>query len=284
MITEDFLYTEIRASLQHEHERHSGAPSYSDLKAFLQIVHGIFEQAGRRGVISNDPSHWIKADDFKRSCSLPKHDAADKIISPAQVEILESDMISPANRANPHAQGVRMVILTGMRVGELAALTWDDIDDNGIHIHKQKIFNEDQHGKRNGFRIVDYTKDERGVSKGGRYYPITPDLKDLIEEIRQYQISTNRYSPDGYVFLSGSSTDSISPESYEQYLNRHSKKLGFQIHNHTLRMSLNSNWLIGRLDVADRALILGHSVEVNLRNYSYAGSHRYSSIRDKLSS
>ena len=47
---------------------------------------------------------------------------------------------------------------------------------------------------------------------------------------------------------------------------------------------INSNWLIGRLDVADRALILGHSVEVNLRNYSYAGSHRYSSIKDKLSS
>ncbi len=41
--------------------------------------------------------------------------------------------------------------------------------------------------------------------------------------------------------------------------------------NHALRMSLNSNVLIPLgISVADRAAMLGHSVETNLRFYSYA--------------
>ncbi len=41
--------------------------------------------------------------------------------------------------------------------------------------------------------------------------------------------------------------------------------------NHALRMSLNSNVLIPKgISVADRAAMLGHSIETNLKYYSFA--------------
>ena len=44
--------------------------------------------------------------------------------------------------------------------------------------------------------------------------------------------------------------------------------------NHALRMSLNSNVLIpSNFDVRERSLILGHSIVVNEKYYSYAGSY-----------
>ena len=50
--------------------------------------------------------------------------------------------------------------------------------------------------------------------------------------------------------------------------------LGYNVtNNHSFRMSLNSNVFIGKygLPATERARLLGHSVETNLRYYSFAG-------------
>ncbi len=49
-------------------------------------------------------------------------------------------------------------------------------------------------------------------------------------------------------------------------------------------MSFNSNVLIpSGFDVRERALILGHSIEVNEKYYSHAGSFLYAQILDRVS-
>ena len=50
------------------------------------------------------------------------------------------------------------------------------------------------------------------------------------------------------------------------------KSLGYSItNNHAFRMSLNSNVFIpNNVSLTKRAELLGHSVETNLRHYSYA--------------
>ena len=60
-------------------------------------------------------------------------------------------------------------------------------------------------------------------------------------------------------------------EAYETMLRRLFQSLGYNItNNHALRKSFNSNVLIPLgVDVTDRAAMLGHSVETNLRYYSY---------------
>lgn len=56
-------------------------------------------------------------------------------------------------------------------------------------------------------------------------------------------------------------------------LRRMLTSLGFKItNNHAFRMSLNSNILAGKLNLtdADRAKLLGHSAETNIKYYTYA--------------
>lgn len=50
-----------------------------------------------------------------------------------------------------------------MRVGELCALKWDDVQEDAIHIHAQQLMY-----KENGrnYYYVDCTKDEKGFSQG----------------------------------------------------------------------------------------------------------------------
>ena len=54
--------------------------------------------------------------------------------------------------------------------------------------------------------------------------------------------------------------------------------------NHTFRMSLNSNVSIAKygLPVTERARLLGHSVETNLKYYSFAGKDNIEELRTLL--
>lgn len=65
---------------------------------------------------------------------------------------------------------------------------------------------------------------------------------------------------------------------------RHIFGKDFEItNNHAFRMSLNSNVFIPKgLPVTERARLLGHSVETNLKRYSFAGKGNLSSICDLL--
>ena len=50
-----------------------------------------------------------------------------------------------------------------------------------------------------------------------------------------------------------------------------------------LRMSFNSNVLLPMgISVADRAALLGHSIETNINHYSYADKNYLENVRDRL--
>ena len=81
----------------------------------------------------------------------------------------------------------------------------------------------------------------------------------------------------------------IKTDAYETCLRRLMSGLGYNVtNNHSFRMSLNSNVFIGKygLPATERARLLGHSVETNLRYYSFAGKEgkfvTSRHIRDRL--
>ena len=76
----------------------------------------------------------------------------------------------------------------------------------------------------------------------------------------------------------------INKNSYEQYLNRTCTALGFSTtNNHSLRKGYNSHILISRfnLDLRERAKVMGHSEEVNLKFYTYTDEDIYTRISRK---
>ena len=76
----------------------------------------------------------------------------------------------------------------------------------------------------------------------------------------------------------------IKTDAYETCLRRLCQSLNFKVtNNHAFRMSLNSNVLIpAGLPVTERARILGHSVETNLKYYSFAGKDSLADICELL--
>ena len=160
-----------------------------------------------------------------------------------------------------------------MRVGELCALKWDDVQADAIHIHAQQLMY-----KENGrnYYYVDWTKDEKGFSQGGRRFPITIEIRNLLSEIKSVQDSLGIESE--YVFCNREGRW-IYTKAYSDCLRALCRSLGFQVtNNHAFRMSLNSNVFIPLgIPVTERARLLGHSVETNEKYYSYA---RKNSMQD----
>ena len=92
--------------------------------------------------------------------------------------------------------------------------------------------------------------------------------------------STHQINIDGYIFTDNRG-EWISKNSYELFLKRQMRKLGYTItNNHSFRMTLNSNVLLKKgVSSANRAFILGHSVETNERFYSFTRDEQIDEIR-----
>ena len=91
------------------------------------------------------------------------------------------------------------------------------------------------------------------------------EIEKILNEVKEVQEKFGISSE--YIFCDENG-DWINKESYSQRLRRMCKKLGYNVtNNHAFRMSLNSNVFIPLgISLTYRARMLGHSVEVNLKN------------------
>ncbi|WP_373835220.1 tyrosine-type recombinase/integrase [Bacteroides heparinolyticus] len=128
-----------------------------------------------------------------------------------------------------------------------------------------------------------YTKNEKGESEDGREFPLTRNIKSLLAEIRAKQ--DERGINSEFIFCDENG-EWIKKDAYITFLRRLCQSKNFNVtNNHALRMSLNSNVLIPKgVSVADRAAMLGHSIETNLRYYSFAQKDYLDNVRAILDS
>ena len=125
------------------------------------------------------------------------------------------------------------------------------------------------------------TKNEKGVSNDGRDFPLTDSLAKLLDEVRALQSEMGIESE--FIFCQKDGRWMPS-DSYRGFFYKLCKRLGFKVTNtHTIRMSFNSNVLLPMgISVADRAALLGHSIETNINHYSYADKNYLENVRDRL--
>ncbi len=262
-------------------------PKNKAFKAYKGVLNLIFGYAVENDIILKNPVLKLKNKAYLKSCdnSIPAvenriltKDELDSIIK----EVKERNKLKKYAGYYVHGFMVRLAIVTGMRVGELCSLKVSDIDikNSRIHIHSQQL-----RRVRNGRAEYYYepsTKDEKGISKGGRYFPITPQIKDILDENEECKNKLHIESEYVFCDLDGRW---VKTKSYESFLARLFETLDMDVNgNHTFRRSLNSNVLIPKgIPVTERARLLGHSVETNFKHYSYAGKDNLDSIRDILS-
>ncbi len=244
-------------------------PTKKRFLAFKSVLNLIYNYAIEHEILTFNLANTIKPTIYLKGC---KNVIKNKTFT--QNELNRIKMNVPKNA---YGYGILLAIETGMRSGELCSLKWSDIDyGNGlIHIHSQQLSRKGIHKKE--YYYVEWTKDEKGISKGGRYFPLTKRIMVILQEIRDN-------CPLGEYILCDKGKW-ITTDNYEKHLRILCKSLDLSVwNNHAFRMSLNSYVLIAKLNlpVTERAKLLGHSVETNLRHYSFAEREGIDKIREKM--
>ncbi len=166
--------------------------------------------------------------------------------------------------------GVLTCLFTGMRVGELCALTYDDIDldELVIHVNKtmQRLSVEDGDSKT----VIRIDSPKSDCSK--RAIPFSPKLADIIRPF---------YKP-GAFFLTGDKEKFIEPRTMEGRFARILDKCGLdRVNFHTTRHTFATRCVEKGMDPKTLSELLGHSsVAITLDRYVHLTmSHKAESVR-----
>lgn len=160
------------------------------------------------------------------------------------------------NNDNCFSFGILFALFTGIRIGELCALQWDDIKDNKIHISKtmQRIKNED------GKSTVMIT--EPKTDKSNRIIPVPTAIYELIEKYRK---------PKGYV-IRQANDKFIEPRLLQKKFGEITSACGLEkVNFHALRHTFATRCIESGFDVKTLSEILGHTnVRTTLDRYVHS--------------
>lgn len=147
--------------------------------------------------------------------------------------------------------GVYLCLSTGMRIGEVCALAWEDIDtENGIiNISKtiQRIYTIES-GVRKTELILDTPKTKNSI----REVPMNRDLLRMLKPIKKvmnpnFFVLTNEVKP-------------TEPRTYRSYYKKFMQELGMpELKFHGLRHSFATRCIESKCDYKTVSVLLGHS-------------------------
>lgn len=156
--------------------------------------------------------------------------------------------------------GILLGIYTGMRIGEICALQWKDInfEERIINVNKtiQRIYNPLDELETSKIVITP------GKTKNSiRQIPITNDIVQILKTIK---------NEDSFYILSNSKKP-IEPRTYRKFYNKFMKETGVEpIKFHALRHTFASINIENGVDVKTISDILGHSdIAITLKTYTH---------------
>ena len=165
--------------------------------------------------------------------------------------------------------GILLSLYTGMRIGELCALQWEDIGEDYITVNKTLQRLKDGHGKT--CIVIAEPKSESSI----RVIPIFTMLRPFINDFRK---------ESGYV-LQYQNIEFMEPRLMQFHFQRIIKKIGLENTNfHTLRHTFATRCIEAGFDVKTLSEILGHSdVKTTLNRYVHSSYHLKQVNMEKLS-
>ena len=230
--------------------------SYKALKSAFGYVNGVFKKSIIDRVVEKNPCDYVDLQLLKKYCREKTHNVSERTISTSDKKNLENKM-EKSDRVIKYA--IQLAFCTGMRVGELAALKWSDIDyrHNILVIQSSEKYN-----RLTKEYFIANTKNEKI-----RKIPLTQEMKDIFEKTRKHEIRNNCLGE--FVFsdengrvhcriLSGWMRTNTMTSEFE-----HTKSI------HAIRRTLNSNMRCAGVPAPVAAAILGHTEKVNNENYTY---------------
>ena len=147
--------------------------------------------------------------------------------------------------------GIYICLCAGLRIGEVCALVWDDIDvESGvINVSKtiQRIY-VIEGGEKHTEVIIDTPKSKNSIRE-------IPIAKDLLKMIRPFKKVVN-----GGFYVLTNSAQPTEPRTYRNYYKRLMKELDMpKLKFHGLRHSFATRCIESHCDYKTVSVLLGHS-------------------------
>lgn len=230
-------------------------------KNVIGYIVNAFAYARRSEYIQKDPAELLDKRLLLSLCvyTPPKNDS-DRILTVDEMSKLQE--ASKKHEAEYPLYmpdyAIELAMLTGMRVGELAALHWGDIDNYYIHVDYSE-HRLDYEDKKSELVI--------GEPKNGKHrvIPITPQIKHLLERIKSLEVENK----DGFIFARPEG-GRFTAHDISCAVDRRASEAGVKKTSiHGIRRTVSSllNTVLSQKDVAS---MLGHSEQVNERHYNYS--------------
>lgn len=258
-------------------DKQGSALSHSTVLGIYVTANQLFEMAYMNDTIPRNPLDKVKRPRQKKD-DKPKTD-------PARFTQEEVKDIKKHLAAEPlkWQAFIQILLNTGMRRGEVCALTWDKIDFTNMTIKVDGSL---------GYTPEKGTYREKPKTEAGnRIIPMTTELSDVLRRYKAEQLSsvvkrTKRYEKDHkvidfeilkkkeavpeYLFTFKGWNDPILPDSVNRYFKRFSEKYEIaDFHPHKLRHTAISIMLENGIPVVTVAAIAGHD-DPNVTHNTYA--------------
>lgn len=147
--------------------------------------------------------------------------------------------------------GIYICLCAGLRIGEVCALVWDDIDVESEVINVSKTIQRIyviEGGEKHTEVIIDTPKSKNSIRE-------IPIAKDLLKMIKPFKKVVN-----GGFYVLTNSAQPTEPRTYRNYYKRLMKELDMpKLKFHGLRHSFATRCIESRCDYKTVSVLLGHS-------------------------
>lgn len=170
-VDEDFLDDFITGNIKNHNMK---AKAWSNLRIILR---GMFKFAKKKGYTKISIGEYLEELDLSWKMFNHEQKPEEKTIYFQKEIDAIVDYISESKSLNDIA--ILFAVYTGMRVGEILALKWEDIFSDHIHVNRTQIRYRDENGNLI-HEIRDFPKSEAGI----RDVVIVPELAVVIKRLR----------------------------------------------------------------------------------------------------
>ena len=232
-------------------------------KKMFSYIRNTIRCARIEKVITYNTVEFLELKQFTRHCVEKAKPIEEQFFNDGELQMIQKGLQELyGNKPDFIPQyGVEMSLLTGMRVGEIAALKWEDVHKDYILIHTSIKHNR----LKNEFH-VSTTK-----TKKSRQFPMCDEISDLLKRIRDVQ---REYGCVSEFIFTDKKGGYINAQRISDCMKRLTNYLGIHGGGITaLRKTINSNLRRNGVPVTIVASMLGHTPEVNDKYYTYDTSN-----------
>ena len=235
------------------------------------IIRQMLDYMVEKGYINNNPFSRVKVNN-KLFTVTQKPKSVTQVFDVNDENEIKQLALERYNKNNRSITPLAIVFnfYLGLRVGELVALKWSDIDNNYLHVNHMEIakyiIKDNGDVIKNGCEVVEYVKSDAGV----RDLYLTKEAREILKLVKRRSMEFGYFDED-YIFVSSQSSSRLTTGSINKYLYGLCDEINIsRKSSHKIRKTYISSLFDGGLNINKIREIAGHEDEkTSLNNYCF---------------